>query len=242
MEVKLIGTGSIGATSFSASTIIDKKILIDTPNGLVKLTKKNNINILDIEVILITHLHGDHFMELPFIMLEKYFNKDNNEVLVYGPIGLEKKVKQLFTIAFPDDYDLVTQETNFQFIEFNNNQVYKFNDYKFYPKLVEHGNLKPAYGIIVEYQNKRIGFSGDSTICDSIKDIIKASDISILDTSLPDIGNRSHMGLIDIEALRNTNKNKTIIATHMHDKTRLLAQNKKITNLIIPLDGYTFNL
>lgn len=31
MEINIIGSGSIGATDMSASTLIDKKILIDVP-------------------------------------------------------------------------------------------------------------------------------------------------------------------------------------------------------------------
>jgi len=33
MEINIIGSGSIGATDMSASTLIDKKILIDVPNS-----------------------------------------------------------------------------------------------------------------------------------------------------------------------------------------------------------------
>ena len=39
MEINIIGSGSIGAISMSASTLIDKKILIDVPNGVVKHIK-----------------------------------------------------------------------------------------------------------------------------------------------------------------------------------------------------------
>ena len=44
MEINIIGSGSIGATDMSASTLIDKKILIDVPNGIVKHIKKLGYN------------------------------------------------------------------------------------------------------------------------------------------------------------------------------------------------------
>lgn len=40
MEVKMIGTGAIGAKSSSASTLIDKRILIDCGNGITKRIKQ----------------------------------------------------------------------------------------------------------------------------------------------------------------------------------------------------------
>ena len=40
MEVKVIGTGAIGAKNSSACTLIDKRILIDCGNGITKKIKQ----------------------------------------------------------------------------------------------------------------------------------------------------------------------------------------------------------
>ena len=50
VEIKLIGTGSIGALESSASTLINKEILIDMPNGIVKRIKQLGENVLNIKV------------------------------------------------------------------------------------------------------------------------------------------------------------------------------------------------
>ena len=52
MEIKLIGTGSIGALQSSACALINKEILIDMPNGSVKRIKQLGENVLDIKVLL----------------------------------------------------------------------------------------------------------------------------------------------------------------------------------------------
>lgn len=75
MEINIIGSGSIGATDMSASTLIDKKILIDVPNGIVKHIKKLGYNTGEIESILITHLHGDHFLIYHFLCSIDIFRK-----------------------------------------------------------------------------------------------------------------------------------------------------------------------
>ena len=72
MKIELVGTGSIGAKQLSASTLINDEILVDVPNGIIKRLKQTGHDILKIKVILITHLHGDHFLDIPFFMLEKY--------------------------------------------------------------------------------------------------------------------------------------------------------------------------
>ena len=91
MNIELVGTGSIGAVQMSASTLIDNKILIDLPNGIVKRLKQTGHNILDIETCLITHLHGDHFLDIPFFMLVKYFQMPTNMPEIICPKGTRGK-------------------------------------------------------------------------------------------------------------------------------------------------------
>ena len=85
MEIKLIGTGSIGAIQSSACTLIDNEILIDMPNGIVKRMKQMGVNVSKIKKVFITHLHGDHFLDIPFFMFEKFFSKSNDEVEIFCP-------------------------------------------------------------------------------------------------------------------------------------------------------------
>lgn len=61
MKINIIGSGSIGADAMSASCLIDEHILVDVPNGIIKHLKNLNYDILKIDTIIITHLHGDHF-------------------------------------------------------------------------------------------------------------------------------------------------------------------------------------
>ena len=83
MKINFIGTGSIGAKQMSASALIDEEILIDMPNGVVKKIKQLNYDVSKIKVILITHLHGDHFLDIPFFMLEKFLNKKSLMLFIH---------------------------------------------------------------------------------------------------------------------------------------------------------------
>ena len=238
MQIKLIGTGSIGAKQSSACTLIDEEILVDMPNGIVKKLKQLNNDISKIKIVLITHLHGDHFADIPFFMFDRFFYKPENETKIYCPKGTEQKVKMLFDVLFPCDYEKVNNDAKVKFIEFEElNQEQILENVYAKSKLVEHGDCKPAYGFIISKENKKIGFSGDSRLCNSIEEIVQESDISILDMSFAEHGLSAHMGLSDIEMLCNKYQDKKIISTHMHDYTREQAKLKNIKNLIVPDDG-----
>ena len=75
MRLKLIGTGSIGALQSSACTLINENILVDMPNGIVKRMKQLGVDVSKIKRILITHLHGDHFLDIPFLCSKNFLQK-----------------------------------------------------------------------------------------------------------------------------------------------------------------------
>lgn len=75
MKINMIGSGSIGSVRMSACTLMDDHILIEVPNGIIKYLKNQEHDIMQIDTILITHFHGDHFFDLPFYLLEFYFHR-----------------------------------------------------------------------------------------------------------------------------------------------------------------------
>ena len=242
MKINIIGSGSIGSGVMSASYLIDDHILVDVPNGVIKYLKHLNYDILHIDTILITHLHGDHFFDLPFLMLGKYFNHDKTLMKVICPYGTVRKLKYLFRLGFPYDFRKVMNSINIEFIEHKSRSHTQLGEYLIESRNVKHGKIKPAFGYVVHKEGKKVGFSGDSKYCPSIDKIVEDSDVSILDMSLKAEGNNSHMGYLDIKDICNKYKEKTIIASHMHNSTREVALNNPISNLIIPSENYEINL
>ena len=157
MKIKMIGTGSIGAKSFCSSTLINDRILVDIGNGNVKHLKEFGIDPCLISVIIITHLHGDHFGDIPFFMLEKFFNNTNEKTTIYCPVGTLDKIKQIFDIVFTGDFEKVSKNSNVEFREFKkleNEEILPDTFVDSYE--VDHGNCKPAYGFIIRNNKSKI--------------------------------------------------------------------------------------
>ena len=243
MKIKMIGTGAISVKERSACYLIDEKILVDCGNGTIKALLQYDIDITKIDTLLITHLHGDHFLDIPFLIMLRNSYNIQNEFKIYCPIGTEETVGKIIEPAFPDirDWTELRDKVKVKFIEFeslNNVEVtqnYFVNSYN-----VVHGDLTNAFGYTIRNDDKVVGISGDSSYCSNIDNIVKKSDIAILDTSLK-TGNDKHMGITDIELLLKKH-NKIIIATHMQQKTRITLKEMKIDNLIVPDDGEEFNI
>lgn len=176
-------------------------------------------------------------------MLGKYFNHDKTKVKVICPYGTTKKIQKLFRLGFPYDFRKVMNSINIEFIEHKGrNNIVLDNNIKIQSINVKHGSMKPCFGYIIDIDGKSVGFSGDSSYCNAINKIVEASDISILDMSLKEEGNKSHMGFLDIKEICKKYPNKKIVATHMHNSTREVALNNPIKNLIIPTENFETKL
>lgn len=71
MKIQLIGTGTIPDMTNSASVLINDHILFDVPNGNLKAMIRQNIDILKIDTVIISHTHADHCFDMPFLLWYK---------------------------------------------------------------------------------------------------------------------------------------------------------------------------
>ncbi|MCY4216853.1 MAG: ribonuclease Z [Flavobacteriaceae bacterium] len=68
-------------------------VLIDCGEGTQMQLKKARIHLKDIDIVLISHLHGDHFYGLIGFLTSHDHNIRKNSISVYGPIGLNEIIQ-----------------------------------------------------------------------------------------------------------------------------------------------------
>lgn len=237
MKIKLVGTGAMYTAYNSACTLIDNKIIVDMPNGTIKQLLKENINVGLIDIILITHMHGDHTADIPFF-LKYIFNylKIKKNIKIVGPLGIKNKIIKLFNAYNFEDEKEIEQFFNIEFIEILENEI-EINNYFIKSYLVLHGEEKPALGYVID---NKLGLTGDSGLCNNIEEIFKKSQMIISDSSL-DIGDSCHLGINDLDYL--TKKyNKKVLCTHLRDETRNIITKGNFENIIVKEDFYEIEI
>lgn len=230
MKIEFIGTGSMISNDNQACYLVNDKIMVDFPNGIMKILKRKNIN-ENIEYIFITHTHGDHFFDLPFIILDFHQRKQKlNIVICKKDI---KRVHKLLKLAFPHLYYEIILNKTINFID--NRNIIKVDNIIISSYKTIHGIMKNCYGYIFKYNDKKVVFSGDTTLCDNLINNISDADYLICDCT-KNVGNHSHLGVDDIKEFLNKYKNLKIIPSHMGkiSKKSLLEMNN--SNLIIKED------
>ena len=228
MEIKLVGTGGIFSPFASACVLIDKHILVDLPNGSLKLIRRNKVCITDIDTIFITHLHGDCYFDIPFLLLEKY-KDDKSKIRIIGPSETEKKVKKLTELAFPYICEDIFKNLEIEFIDAS--EKVKIGDISVTSLEMKHG-LMEAYGYIFKEKNFKIGFTGDTSMCESVNKMLNECNKVVIDTTF-EMGTTTHLGVNEILLLLKKYPNTTIIPTHTSPKEKRLLSFQSFDNLVI---------
>ena len=232
MKVRLLGTGAIYSKYNCASELIDDKILVDVGNGILKELRKINYDLTKLEMIIITHLHADHYADLPALILNLEVEENLKPIYIAGPKELKENLIELCHIYYQDFFDKFFGE-KIKFIEIlpETKVIDVLNDYDIKIQKVNHCNIE-SYGYII---NNKLGITGDTCICKEVLNIFENSEIVITDISMIE-GTNYHMGIDDIETIRKTYKNK-IIATHLRDDTREELKKRCLKDVIIKEDG-----
>ena len=77
-----------------------RKLLIDVGEGTQVAIRKNNLGFKAIDIILITHVHGDHIVGLPGLLSTIGNSGREDNLIIIGPKGINDVIKGL-SVLFP---------------------------------------------------------------------------------------------------------------------------------------------
>ena len=213
MKITFIGTGNMGCKSRGNPGVLIDDLLIDIGCGTVKQLGRFDIKTKDLKYIVISHYHSDHFADIGHFFVTRYIRGElDNKIKIIGPIGLEERIKGFFKMTEHGEELL----ENTEIIELEENIEVNIDEYKIKPIPLIHGKIKPTYGYVLEKDNKRIGYTCDTTVCDNFEEICKNVDYLIGDANKITT-NANHMGLTDFTEYAKKYNNCKFYAIHRSD-------------------------
>ena len=236
MKVTFIGTGTMGSTTRCNTSILVDDMLFDIGMGTVKQIERLQIYTKNINYIVISHFHADHFLDIPNLLIGRKIRKETNNLLyIIGPKGVRQKTFDLLTFTHSDGdihkYDNLEEKYNCKFIELNNNEEFRTDTFKLRALELDHGNCKPVNGYILEKDGKKIAYATDTTFCDNYYNMCSEvsyifSDVTRLDTT------PMHIGLNEYKELYKKYPNCNFYAVHRSDYNT-----EEINTVEFPNDG-----
>lgn len=227
MKVLAVGSSCTWFERNNTSFVIDDKILFDTPSGSYKDIVKR-INIFDLEAIIISHFHADHFGDFSVFatrfMRESERRGRKNKLKIFGPKGILDKLIALNKLlcGAEDECDPKRFQDKIEFIEVSDGDEFDIWGYKAKVFEVDHGKTY-CLGFTFEKKNaKVVGFTGDTKECESLHKILQKCDVTFVDMASP-VPAKSHLDCKRFVELQEIYKNCEMIPIHTSDECQKFA-------------------
>lgn len=221
MKVTFIGSGDAFGTGGRNQTCFlaedkEKTFLIDCGPASLSALKRNNFDINKIDFILNTHLHGDHFGGIPFLLLDFAVNTIRKRDLnIYGPTGIAKRIEDTMEMLFPG-FTFERFGFKINFFELKPGTTENFEGYKIESFLMEHSSFSDCMGYKISSDKCSLAYTGDSGWIDKVFQLADGTDLFICECSFfrknPVI---KHISMNELTENIENIKTKRLVLTHL---------------------------
>lgn len=218
MELTFLGSSNAFASEgrYWSSFIIDQKYIFDAPPTLLPHLKRLGVSLPDIEVIFITHFHGDHFVGLPFLLLEYvYMTQRTKDLYIVGPAGVEEWMEDFADRCYPG----IVREAGYhrRYVEAQPCTEQQVGPLTFKAVPMNHvSESLEALGYRVRTGGKTVAYTGDTMFCEEIFTLAEGADVLVLDCTYTEGSGPEHMGIDDVKLIRERVRPETaLILTHL---------------------------
>ena len=185
LDLTFLGTGNAFApTRYWSSFLANDRYLFDAPPTLMPHLKKLGKDPRDIDVIFISHFHGDHYFGLPFLMLEyAELQPRTKDLTIVGPPGVAKRLKSATDLAFSNVFRKRDRGYQLDFIEARDGKHGSVGGCTFETREVEHVNDLDCFCYRVTTPDGIIAYSGDTVMCPPLVPIADGADVFVCECS-----------------------------------------------------------
>jgi ribonuclease Z len=194
LKVVLLGTGvgpPVNLQQYGASTLVEagaQRFLFDCGRGATLRLAQAGVPIGSITRVFLTHLHSDHVLQLPDLLLTGWAGGRRAVPLaVWGPAGTRAMMDHLqqafaFDIHTRRDVDehlpaagitVVSHEVTTDGVVFTEDGV------TVTAFLVDHGPVQPAFGYRIEYRGRSVVLSGDTRVSENLVRHAQGADVLV---------------------------------------------------------------
>ena len=222
MRLTFIGSGDAfaGGGRFQACVLLeggDEPMLLDCGATTLVALKRARIDPASIGYVALSHLHGDHFAGLPWLILDGQFSKRTKPLEVAGPITTGERVEQTFEALYPGTAE-VDRAFPTTFTDLSEETSARFGPASITAFEVVHSSGAPSYALRIEYADKVIAYSGDTEWTDALIDVTKGTDLFVCECNFFERKGPGHMDYRTLVEKRPQLGSDRIVLTHMSEE------------------------
>jgi ribonuclease BN (tRNA processing enzyme) len=244
VKIRVLGCGDAFASGgrFQSCFMVSADAgacLLDCGATALVAMRRYGIDPARIDAIFLSHLHGDHFAGLPFLLLQQHFvGRRDRPLVIAGPAGTEQRAMAALDVFFPGSPELAWRFP-LTFRELKARQTARFGGFALTPYVVSHPSGSEAFAFRLKTGKRLIGYSGDTEWTDTLVEVARDADLFIVECYAYDGAAQNH---IDYRTLRNNLSrlgSKRLLLTHL---SREMLDRRSDVDLEVSEDGQLLEL
>lgn len=244
VELAFLGSGDAFGSGGRLNTCFyvrapSVRFLIDCGATSLPALHRAGLTTDDIDTILITHFHGDHYGGLPFLFLEAAKQRKRERPLtVVAPPGGERRTRELMEQLYPGTSGAMDElDLRFESYEAYEELALGTLSLTAYPVIHSAGSL--PHGLRIAVDGRVIGFSGDTEWTDELLRIADGADLMICECNFFEMQVPGHITYRTLEQRAPELNAERIILNHLGDE---MLRNRERVELTCAHDGTELSL
>jgi ribonuclease BN (tRNA processing enzyme) len=189
-------------------------VLLDCGATSLTAMRRCGLDPAEVGAVFVSHLHGDHFGGLPFLILDGQFAHRTSELTVAGPAGTGRRLAEAMECLFPGS-SRVARRFAVHVLELVPGSAVTVAGVHAFAWPADHPSGAPALALRLSIGGKVIGYTGDTAWTDSIVAIADGADLLIAEAYCWDKNVPFHLRHADLAAHRDQLSSRRIVVTHL---------------------------
>ena len=221
MQVTFVGSGDAFGSGgrFNTCFLVAGercRLLIDCGASSLVALKRLEIAPNDLDGVVVSHLHGDHFGGLPFLLLDAHhMSRRERPLFLWGPEGLPARLAATQEALFPG-----ASNTALRFPltlrELAAGERAASEGFAVTPFPAAHSAGAPCFSLRLEMDGRVVTYSGDTAWTDALVTAGDGADLFICECSSFARALTGHLAYAELAPRLGTIGAKRIILTHMN--------------------------
>ena len=222
VRLRFLGCGDAFAAGgrFQTSFLLDggeEPLLIDCGATTLIALKRQGLDPSAIGSVVLSHLHGDHFGGLPWLILDGQFARRSRPLVIAGPPETEARFRQAFEALYPGAPD-AARPFETRVVELFERQPRAVGPAVVTTFRVVHTPATHPHALRIEYGGKVIAYSGDTEWTDALLEVADGADLFVCECQEYERSVPGHLSYRALSDRRGELGCRRLVVTHMGDE------------------------